>query len=411
MSLSSPREVVPIGAAHAHAPEITGLTLLDYASLSMGLELLPHRADEVLRSFGLDATSGAQTLQSWSAHLETHPREAAELANMRERMRAHWTRWDATTRSQTHLVAVPKSSPAPSPSSPASTSAPSSASEPATNEVSRRLCFADFASLTMGIEVHHRHVEAVWASFGFLTSRQRRTEELAWIAHLRGSPDELGRLRRDREDTRAGWTRWAPYGSTPVPARKPRRPYRAPVRFRPAELDAPLDLLGELGVRKPPPRPTRLVLVEYASLRMLLEETPHLRVQHGAAFGLSPAELDQEVASWTAILAEHLGQAESYDRIRAELQASRARPSVPPPAHRPPTKKLELLEYAVLCAELDRAGADEATVLRRHGVTGADELAGIHEHWQTRFTEHPAEREEWFRHLQRLRTNWTRPIR
>ncbi len=448
-------------ALHDQPAPHPALSLLEFASYSMAIELLPHRMPEIHHSFGLDERTALELVASYRAYFEAYPSEANEHAVMRARMRDRWIRWEreqqaapvstpaSSSTSQPSSSSMPSTPGMPSvpsvPSVPSMYVAPSSRppandAHPVANGVARldarKLCFADFASLTMGLEVHHEARESVYVSFRLLTTRQRRLEEKAWLRHLRENPDELARLRREREHTRAGWQRWQPLPPASAPVGAARRPYLPPAKFRAADIDAPLDLLVELALEAKKEHRTRLVLVELASLRLLIDETPHLRHLHGAAFGLGASEVDDEIAAWTAIMRERPEQAETYHRIREQLQSQRlrardARESTLPPvaraapslaampgaeaAHRPvaapAVKRLELFEYAVLCAELDRVGADVAQVAQRHGISSAPELAAVHDHWQNRFVAYPSERQEWFHQVQRLRLNWSRPIR
>ncbi len=93
------------------------LTLLEYASLRMGLDMLPHRAKEISSKFDLHHRDAlARELAAWNRRLATHPSESRELASMKTRMRDFWVRY---SRSGDTTPAPPACTPSSSPPPPA----------------------------------------------------------------------------------------------------------------------------------------------------------------------------------------------------------------------------------------------------------------------------------------------------
>jgi hypothetical protein len=71
------------------------LSLLEYASLRAGLDLLPERAVDVANTFDLkDEAELSRELAAWESRLATRVLEARELPLMKARMRDYWVRFD-----------------------------------------------------------------------------------------------------------------------------------------------------------------------------------------------------------------------------------------------------------------------------------------------------------------------------
>jgi hypothetical protein len=362
----------------------SALSLLDYASLSMGLELLPHRALELFRSFGLDGLTGPRAMGSWETWLKNRPRESAECAQMRGRMRAYWVRWDA----QTPLPQAPK--------------VPEEGFAPRTSEIRvvqqrLELSVMELASMSMALELFPARRDEILVTFGARTENARRDAARALAEVLASSHLDVTQWQTMRTRMRAHWTRWdeaTPRQGPPRPKFRPRKSYQPPARFRPPPTEASTPPSESAVV----PQPSVLTLLDYVRLSLALERVSPDRAE--ALYrqaGLDRATGDQEVLAWKRRLADCDEERTRFHRLRDELLAASA------PMRAPAQPPISLFEYSVLCVELDLDPTNGEEIHRRLGLVDAPSRERAHAYWQGRFEVDEAARAEWFSHVERLR--------
>lgn len=397
------------------------LSLLEYASLSMGLELLPHRRGEVLAYFGLTDDSGRAETDAWKVRLGASPSESMEHDRLRVRMRDFWARWDASTPPR---WTGDRSRPPSAPSAPSNVFVVRTAERPA-------LSALDHASLSMALELLPQRRDEVYATFGIRTARAR-VEAQSTLAEILVSKDtDPTSWSTQRESMRDYWRRWD--AATPRAARtsakyRARKTYEPPARFR---AEAPAPIADESS--EPHPSPTVLTLIDYASLSLQLERAPaHKSHEILTAFRLDREVGEREIAAWKRRLADHGDERARFHEMRDQILAGRAAektppptppmgafqgspratapaPSIPPRSAHHPDAPISLLEYSVLCVELDVDPGRSETVYARLGLIDAAARDGVHEYWQTRFQAEPSAHREWFTMVERLRRNWKSP--
>ncbi len=397
------------------------LSLLDYASLSMGLEVVPHRALEVFACFGLDATTGPRAMGAWSVWLKSEPRAAAECTQMRARMRAHWERWDA------HAWAM-KMTPSPSdPGEPVVESRREERSQVRTRQReglsdspkiagatlpasvhlaplgcrSLSLSTIDLASLSMALEVLPERAVDVLATFGARTESARAAAKGALAVLIESSQLDRAQWERMRASMRDHWRRWAAANPKVTAALKhrPRKSYVRPARFLPPVVET------TVAAPLPSPPPAVLSLVDYARMRRELDRTPHRADAIHGAYGLDRLTAERELAAWTRRLQEHPDERAQLAQLWSELEAAQA-PLAQRPAPSTSTPPIDLFTYSVLCVELDIDPSRSELIYTRVGLTDPAARERAHTHWQARFEVDPAARSEWFMQVDRLRRNW-----
>ena len=368
-----------------HEEPASPLSLLDHASLSMGLELLPHRSLEIFRSFGLDAVTGPRAMATWSAWLQTKPREAAEHAQMRARMRAYWVRWDGQTPSvQPVVVTEPRFEP--------------EASGIRLAQPRLELSVIELASMSMGFELFPGRRDEILATFGAKTDQARRDAAQALGAILASPHLDLQQWQTLRARMRDHWIRWdaaTPMRGAPRALFRPRKSYQPPARFRPRDAEpAPATTTGM------PAEPSVLTLLDYARLSLALERvSPDRADSILRQAGLDRESGHREVLAWKQRLAGSAEERARYQRFRDDLLASwNVAPVVAPAA--PP---IGLFEYALLCVELDLDPTNGEEIHRRMGLHDETSRKQAHAYWQGRFENDEAARGEWFSHVERLR--------
>ncbi len=393
------------------------LTLLDYASLARGLELLPARRSEVLACFELDETLGTPEIARWKAWLEKHPQDEVERIAMGERMTDYWRRWDKTTQVVANSDVEEEKTLDP---------------EHAPLEV--------LASLSQGLELLPDRRAEVFGVFGARTHEDRRDLMIA-LDRIVGSRDlDVVHWLTVRSGTESFWRRWLEpptislfdYAQLIVeleraPKNRALSIYR---NHRLARVSAERELhLWERILAGSPDEKTR-----YDHLREQL-----LRGSSEPVRGVAPPSRrdrsdrsdrsDRDFAPHTArAVAGHgflarsavpLPDNPNVPHTTPAMLASRPseplvstpRPvfqAAPPPALAPKSgpPPLGLLEYTVLCVQLELDGARTEMHYQRLGLMTNDQRDGVHAYWQARFEVDPGARAEWLAQANRLRKNW-----
>ncbi len=490
------------------------LSLLEYASLSMALEVIPHRAHEVFAMFGLsDEGARAHELAGWEQYFAQHPREKTQLATMRGRTRERWLEFDRTT--------------------PAKDQAGDEAEEPmekvpTTSVTPNELSLLEYASLSMALELLPHRAEELFARFGLKESGLRESVLAHWEVHFDDNPGDRAELARMRMRMRDYWLQFdrehpeplaeiAPepvpktanvsmeaLGDTPVadvahvvddddddreeaPAdsspdswppdsddddeAKPRAKAAkaakgakdasgdsTPKREAPPPVPAP-------PISEPPPRPMApaaepAMAATPAKPMKPLEprmnpafaqtapgtmpsgpKTPSSSEKRaparGAAGGARPPPPPTAVAFQSPVIRprrvlETSGAppppptAMAIKSPFASANAARspgARPVAPgtlttgkvearaPSRAEPIALPLSLLEYAVLCVRVQMEPDKAEDAFARVGLADKAKRKWLDDAWQARLRENPEELDEWKGHVSRMRKNWGAPIK
>jgi hypothetical protein len=406
------------------------LTLLDYASLMRGLELLPQRRTEVLAHFELDEESGQPEIDRWTGWLATHPGDDAECTKLAERMTDYWRRWDKTT----PVVA-------PSPDDEQKPPAP----EDAPLEL--------MAKLSAGLETLPDRRIDVFVALGFRTHDAQIDLQIA-LDRLKSSPDlDVKRFLALRTEATPFWQRWlsAPTlslvdyarlvldlerasakdetsiyrahrldrvsaerelslwktridGSPEEAARYAQvreqllrtanAPQRGPIEPARGDAPAPLPARPAPPVQRPP---THAPMTARAMANPIFTRTP----APVAAVMIAPT-LPSFTGSIAATPRSPFEAAPAPAVVGAPFVA--ARQLTPTPATDPPP--IGLLEYTILCLQLELDEARSELHYRRLGLVDQAHRDNAHAYWQARFAIDPSARQEWIDQAKRLRTNW-----
>jgi hypothetical protein len=174
------------------APPDRVLSLLEFASVSMGLEIVPDRAAEVFKKYGLDEKAGAREVELWTAHLASSAAEEREFRVMRARMHDYWVQFSQPKPEGAPVAPTPRAvprvaaAPAPAPPSPP----PSSSTTP------RMLTMLEYAAMTAALELAPQNETQIHERHGLRDEANRRRELEAWRMHLASDPSERTEFER-----------------------------------------------------------------------------------------------------------------------------------------------------------------------------------------------------------------------
>jgi hypothetical protein len=268
----------------ADAEAASTLSIYEYASLSMGLELLPHRVEDVYAYFGLQSPAArSREADHWEAHLQASPKDRREWQVMRERMRTHWLRFDG------QIVAAPAASPA---AKAAESVVPVTVPPPIALEAYAALC----------VELHRAPdiAETTFAFYGLNDAAAREqvsrywTERLATYPHERAEWERHYRAKAQELEARASHAPAAPVA----------RQYVAAVRPMVAD-----------------PTPTMSLQV-YALLCVELEKRPKEREKTYKRHGLSDPEKRRLVEEgWRARLEQDPAERAKWQQLTDDIRA------------------------------------------------------------------------------------------
>ncbi len=167
-------------SASPAGPYESSLTLYEFASLTMGLELLPHRTDDVYACFSLTSPDQrAEEHTYWNDYLSKSPKERRALPAMRERMRMHWQRFDGQL------------------ANPSATLPPISEQTP--QPVTPPLPLVTYAAICAELRLTPHRSEDVFAFYGLPDPQLRTIVAEFWDQRRRTSPQE------DQEFQRLFW--------------------------------------------------------------------------------------------------------------------------------------------------------------------------------------------------------------
>ena len=230
------------------------LSLLEYASLRAGLELLPDRAGEVASNFDLkDEEQLSREIGAWEGRLATRALEARELPVMKARMRDYWIRFDRKGVDDATPSMAPPPSPPPStppmqpplqppmqppllasssvPEPPPIVTPPPMAPPASTSSFKKRLRLVRLVETVeapseppapppLTIEGYALLCYASWhlpdrlqglfEAFGLVTASQREEADRVWKARLQADPIAHGRWRDHFERLRVLYGQIAP---------------------------------------------------------------------------------------------------------------------------------------------------------------------------------------------------------
>ncbi len=277
----TPMPAVLGASALAAAVEAT-LSIFEYASLSMGLELLPHRQDDVYASFGLMTESArAAELAHWEAHLRTSSKDRRELPAMRERMRMHWLRFDGQVRAPSAAPPPMQREASPLPATPRPDEPP--------------IPLATYAAICAELRLTPHRSEDIFAFYGLADPSQRSVVAETWEGRRRTNPIE------DQEFQRLFWEKHQQLEQLAM-----RTSTAAPM---PANYAAAVKAVAPSG----PLPPLTLDVDEYALLCLRLEKEKDKEAVY-AWFGL------QKLGERTALEQEWQRRLAADPALKAEWQ-------------------------------------------------------------------------------------------
>jgi hypothetical protein len=406
------------------------LTLLDYASLMRGLELLPHRRAEVLASFELDELLGQPEIARWEAWLATHPSDKAECAAMAERMTAYWQRWDKTTampqqQQQQQQAAQVDEEPPPNPKN-ASLELMAKLSEGLRTLPDRKI--EVFRAL--GARTHDEHVDLEIALDkltssrdldvkGFLALRSQAapfwqrwlsppTLSMVDYARLvidleRAQPKEVTNVYRAHRLVRVSAERelslWKKRLAE-VPGESERYEHVREQLLRTGNVAPQRTVAPPPGAANPWATPGSPIPAAAQAPQIPWLGDPNAapmtaRAVTGAIFTRSPAVQQSVAVGPTMPFVAAPATSPIPNTPRTGWQEAS---SDPPP--------IGLLEYTVLCLQLEVDAARSELHYRRLGLLDQADRDRVHSYWQARFAVDPQARQEWIEQAQRLRGNW-----
>ncbi len=391
--------VSSVSSVSAESPAtLRVLTLLDYASLAAGLELLPHRAQGIFAYFGLDETAGRAEVARWEKALAERPADRDELGRMRSRMTSHWVRWDRETPYSTGTSSA--TSGARASSGPV---VPQPMPTPAPRPDAIKLSPLEYGSLMMGLELHPTKTAQVFDAFDLRTVRGRDAELTAWEARLAANPEEKSLVAKEKEKMRGFWERWGssePVAKAKAPAPPkfvPRKNYVRPRQLLSQRERDAMDAAAEAEKREaalsPSKRqvtPTTLPLLDYVALSFRLEgAATQLIPRIFADYGLEVATGEREVTAWKRKLARDPELRREYDELSARMAASREREELPPSSVRVQDVEITIQQYAELCVEFEHDPRNADALFQKLGLTTASARAGVDATWRIRLSASP----------------------
>ncbi len=295
-SVARPTPSSPFGeaAAPVAAPSASYesvLTIYEYASLTMGLELLPHRADDVYASLGLTSEEQrAGERAHWDAYLSRSPKERRELPAMRERMRMHWLRFDGQM-ARPSAAPPPLADQAPPPVVPEA---------PAPNPDEPPVPLITYAAICAELRLTPHRSEDVFAFYGLAEPSRRTLVSEFWETRRRTNPIE------DQEFQRLFWEKHQQLEQMAI-----RTSAVAPMPAAYAAVVAPTST----------PEPLALDIGEYALMSVRLEKEKNKEVVY-QWFGLQDlTERATVLRGWEARLAADAALKAEWQRRRDEIAA------------------------------------------------------------------------------------------
>ncbi len=346
------------GILMAIATNQAALSLNEYASLSMGLELLPHRRDDVFNHFGLRSEVARENeLHAWSAHFEAHPREKREWETARQHSRHFWYRFDKPETAG-QLPPLPPVVP-PAVSQPA---------PPPPGHFDSRISFAASPTSEPGTPLPVTLPSAVPRRD--LANPTEVYEPIVVPAVVGG-------------------------GGTDI---------YEPIIAAPPNAAAHTQLPA-------------LSLEAYARISAEVHFAPQRAEEVFARHGLGHAPTRQAVNdAWQERLRTNPGDQWEWQRLytlRLTALEQAARPAAPPPSSglsspytriaTPPPMALKV--YAQMTVELEKKPQDRQKILARFGLLDAEKRRVVDEYWHTHLSD-PTLRVEWQKTIDRIRKTW-----
>jgi len=331
------------------APPQPTLTLLEFASVSMGLEVLPHRRSDVFRKFGLDTEAAQESeLAAWQRYFEENAGEKREWEKMRARMRNHWIEFDrgpAAPPIEPIAPPTPTLSPQVPPVKTLATGTPP-LPPPTTLEP--------------------------WAPPAAPPPASDGGNETALFVGSIVFPEADAAPRTKLDPPSAVVT--APMPSISL------RAYAeigVDLQLMPGQADS---IFARHGLHDPAQRTA-------------------VDAQWKARLGSSATER----AEWEHLCAErrrfHEAQIASASTARlpaGETSRSAAVPAAP----------MDLAEYALMCVELEKKPMERESIYERHGLIDPKKRRAVDEAFRARFDANPAERAQWQSTVERIRNDW-----
>ena len=286
---ASPVEATDSGSAEPR------LTLIEYASVSMGLELLPHREADVLAHFGLrDPNVRQRETDHWTAHLKASARDRREFPAMRERMRMYWMRFDG------QAVSAPVSSSQNEPVEPRA-SMPTPKPVPIQAPPPPPISLEAYAALCVELHRSPATAENTFAYYGLNDPASREHASRYWTERFGIYPSE-----------RAEWERLYHAKAQELAARVSHVPAAPMPNQYVAALKAPGDHAA----------PPTMSLNAYALLCVELEKKPKEREQVYKRHGLAdPQKRRLAEEGWGARLERDPAERARWQQLTDEIRA------------------------------------------------------------------------------------------
>jgi hypothetical protein len=435
------------GILMAIAANQAALSLSEYASLSMGLELLPHRRDDVFNYFGLKTEAARENeVQAWTQTFEKNPREKREWDALRGHSRHFWIRFDKQSASSPPATSEAEIStsfgaplpsvfvataPAPEPPPPPPVSSPSpparatSSSTPTTGAANPtavydpiggggtqvyhaiveappgpvasrgaelpRLSLETYANVSAEAHFAPQRAEEIFARHGLTNPAVRQAVHEAWQQRLQSNPGDQWE-----------WQRLYGLRYSALQEEARRRQGASPASAAASHAAPPI------------------ALEAYAALCAELHRNPANTEAVFGFYGLNDARGREAVSRyWTDRLAHYPNERAEWERLyrekaqELEMRASRA-PVAPLPQQYVSAVKprvadaapsMSLAVYALLCVELEKS-KDRERVYKRHGLQDPARRRAVEEEWQARLARDPAEMAKWQKLTDEIRADW-----
>ena len=347
------------GIQMAIASGQAALTLLEYASLSMGLELLPHRREDVFNRYGLKTEEArANEVQAWTQHFAANPRDRRDWQAMRERTRLYWVRFDNPQSSD-----VPKAMPKPA----------SSGDEPLSISTSPSFSYSREAPPSAPTPPREPAIAAPPPPLVPVNS----AEVQASVSPKSSSSSNETAV----YPAAVSFPEHAPVG---VPVASPSQP------------ELPLETYANIC----------------AEIQFSPDRAEEIFVRYGLREHAGRAGLD---VAWQNRLLTYPAEHWRWQRLCAERRAAleqeaqRApalRTPARPPSVAPPTTLLSLAQFALLCVELEKKPLDKESTYTRHGLIDPAKRRSVEEAWRARLRDNPREWEQWQKLVDDIRADW-----
>lgn len=341
------------------------LAMLEWADVSMGLEVVPHRRDEVFAKYGL-LTAAAQDAEAdaWDRYFEANPRDRRDWQAMRERMRQSWVNFDR--RAQPGVEATPHTiaavaDPAPAP--------PTLIAWPAIEPMAHTAAPQSVRS-TLSTGAALPPPTAIDPNAG------NETAAFVGIGVFEDAPAP------------------APPPPPTVPAPAP-PPTTVPAATTPA---MPLHTYALLAVE--------------IRAAMSHAHAEAIFARYGLADPIQRAAVD---AAWQARLATNPEERIEFERKCAECRAILAPPPAttvarvaptPAPVTALPPRPMPIGAYASMCLELEMKPMNKEAIYARHGLVTPAKRKAVHDAWAARLATLPEERAEYDALMKRFRDDW-----